>query len=89
MRARRRQGWWVCAFGVGATVPIAQALLDPQPSRTGEALSLGYGIAVGLVVGAVLVLLDLALTGNRGRRGRRAESSTAIRPEPARVEALL
>ena len=29
MRARRRQGWWVCAFGVAATVPVAHALLDP------------------------------------------------------------
>ena len=30
MRARRRQGWWVCAFGVAATAPVAQALLDPR-----------------------------------------------------------
>ena len=29
MRARRRQGWWVCVFGVAATAPIAQALLQP------------------------------------------------------------
>ncbi|QZY29277.1 hypothetical protein [Nocardioides coralli] len=89
MRARRRQGWWVCAFGVGATVPVAQALLDPEPSRAAAALGLGYGVVVGLVLGAVLVLVDLALTGNRGRRGRRAESSSAVRPEPSRVEALL
>ena len=35
MRARRRQGWWVCAFGVGATAPIAQLLVDPQVYNAG------------------------------------------------------
>ena len=29
MRARRRQGWWVCAFGVALTAPVAYALVDP------------------------------------------------------------
>lgn len=89
MRARRRQGWWVCAFGVGATVPMAQALLDPAAGRVEAALGLGYGLVVGLVLGALLVLADLALTGNRGRRGRRAETAGAVRPEPRRIEALL
>ena len=29
MRARRRQGWWVCAFGVALTAPVAYCLVDP------------------------------------------------------------
>lgn len=92
MRARRRQGWWVCVFGVTATAPIAQGLLDPEVRWQESALALGYGVLVGLVVGLGLIRADLALTGQqrqRGRRGRRAEEAAAVRPEPARIDALL
>ncbi|HEX6149153.1 hypothetical protein [Nocardioides sp.] len=89
MRARRRQGWWVCAFGVGATAPIAQALTDPGMTRQESVAALGYALIVGLALGTVLIRADLALTGKRGRRGRRAEEAAAIRPEPARIEPLL
>lgn len=92
MRAWRRQGWWVCAFGVGATAPIAQVLLDPSVGRRESLLALGYGLVVGLVGGLVLIALDRTLTGGRGRRGRRArrvEDAAGIRPEPARTRALL
>lgn len=89
MRARRRQGWWVCAFGVGATAPIAQALIDPTVAREETGLAIGYGLLLGLVVGVLLIRADLALTGQRGRGARRAEEAAAIRPEPARIEALL
>jgi hypothetical protein len=93
MRARRRQGWWLCAFGVGATVPAATALVNPAITLTESALSVGYGMVVGLVVGLVVIRLDLWLTGprggSRGRRGRRAEEATAVRPEPKRTRALL
>jgi hypothetical protein len=89
MRARRRQGWWVCAFGVGATVPIAQLLVDPAITLTESVLAVTYGVLVGLLVGLVLIRVDLALTGQRGRGARRAEEEAAGRPEPARIEALL
>ena len=89
MRARRQQGWWVCAFGVGATAPIAQALIDPTVGREEVGLAIGYGLVVGLAVGVLLIRADLALTGQRGRGARRAEEAAAIRPEPARIEALL
>lgn len=89
MRARRRQGWWVCAFGVGATAPIAQALVDPALTRAEAALAVGYAVVLGLLLGAVLIRADLRLTGQRGRGARRAEEAAAIRPEPARIEALL
>ena len=32
VRARRRQGWWFCAFGVAATVPLATGLVSPDSS---------------------------------------------------------
>lgn len=88
MRARRRQGWWVCAFGVAATAPVAQALLNPMVSLTESGLSVLYGVVVGLLIGFVLIRVDLRLTGPRGRRARRAEEEAAIRPEPRRTAAL-
>ena len=89
MRARRRQGWWVCAFGVAATVPVANALVNPAITLQESTLSVVYGVVVGLVIGVLVIRLDLALTGSPGRRGRRAEEATALRPEPARTRPLL
>ncbi len=92
MRARRRQGWWVCAFGVAATIPVAVALVNPSITLVEGALSVVYGVVVGLLIGFVVIRLDLALTaprGSRGRRGRRDEEAGALRPEPRRSRALL
>lgn len=89
MRARRRQGWWVCAFGVAATTPVANSLMNPAISHTEVALSVTYGLVVGLLIGYVVVRVDLMLTGSRGSRARRAEEEAAVRPEPPRTRALL
>jgi hypothetical protein len=89
MRARRRQGWWVCAFGVGATASVAQALLNPRVSLLESGLSAVYGLVVGLVIGFVVIRVDLAFTGPRGGRARRAEEAAAVRPEPSRTQPLL
>jgi hypothetical protein len=96
MRARRRQGWWVCAFGVAGTAAVSDALVNPDISVIECALSVVYGLVVGLAVGYVIVRIDLALTGAGGggravdRRGRRAEEAEhAVRPEPKRTDALL
>ncbi|GAW51097.1 uncharacterized protein PD653_1357 [Nocardioides sp. PD653] len=89
MRARRRQGWWVCAFGVAATIPVANALVNPSITLVESGLSVLYGVVVGLLIGFAVIRLDLAITGPRGRRGRRAEEAGALRPEPARTRPLL
>ncbi len=92
MRARRRQGWWVCVFGVAATAPVANALVNPSVTLSESALAVTYGAVVGLVIGFVVIRVDLALTGapgRRGRGGRRSEEATALRPEPPRTRALL
>jgi len=89
VRARRRQGWWVCAFGVGATASVAQALLNPQVTLQESGLSAVYGLVVGLVIGFVVIRVDLAITGQRGGRARRAEEAAAGRPEPTRTQPLL
>lgn len=89
MRARRRQGWWVCAFGVAATSATANSLVNPAISVVESALSVLYGLVGGLLLGYVVVRLDLALTGPRGRRTRLGEESAAVRPEPPRTATLL
>jgi len=89
MRARRRQGWWVCAFGVAATSPVATSLGNPAVELSEVVLSAAYGLLVGLVLAFVVIRLDLALTGNAGRRRRDAEQTAAVRPEPGRTSALL
>lgn len=89
MRARRRQGWWVCAFGVAATSAAANSLVNPAITVRESGLSVFYGVVVGLVLGWLVIQLDLALTGPRGRRARVAESAETIRPEPPRTRALL
>jgi hypothetical protein len=91
MRARRRQGWWVCAFGIGLTAPVAYALVDPGRTVAEVSLATGYGALIGLVLGFVLIRLDLRLSRRRSARGRRLaeiDEVTAVRPEPGRTHAL-
>jgi hypothetical protein len=89
MRARRRQGWWVCAFGVAGTAAVANALANPEISFEESALSVAYGLVVGLVIGYVVTRFDLRFTGTRGRGRRVSEQAAALRPEPRRTEPLL
>jgi hypothetical protein len=88
MRARRRQGWWVSAFGVAATLTVTCALIDPTVSDRRALLGEGYSLVLGLVVGYLVIRLDLFFTGPRGRRARQDEEAAAHRPEPARTRAL-
>lgn len=88
VRARRRQGWWVCAFGVAATVPLATGLVAPDSSYLEAVLRAAYSLVLGLLVGYLLIRADLALTGPKGRRGRRAEEAGPHRPEPSRFAEL-
>ncbi len=89
MRARRRQGWWVCAFGVAGTTSVAAGLMHPHESLFEAALSVAYSMGLGLLIGYVVIRVDLAFTAPRGARGRRAEEATALRPEPSRMSPLL
>ncbi len=88
-RARRRQGWWPCAFGAAGLAVVATDLLDPRRPLAEAGLSVLYGVVLGLVVGYVVIRVDAFLAGNRGARARRAEAAAAHRPEPSRVAALL
>jgi hypothetical protein len=88
VRARRRQGWWFCAFGVAATVPLATGLVAPDSSYLEAGLRAAYSIVLGLGVGYLVIRADLALTGPKGKRGRRAEEAGPHRPEPRRFAEL-
>ncbi|MGI9157048.1 MAG: hypothetical protein ACR2FG_10480 [Marmoricola sp.] len=88
MRARRRQGWWVCAFGVAATVSTACALIGPTGSLAHVLLGSGYSLVLGIAIGYLVIRLDLLLTGPRGQRARRDEQALAHRPEPGRTRSL-
>ena len=88
-RARRRQGWWPCAFGAVALAGVATSLLDPRVTLMEAGLQLLYGATIGLLLGYLVVRVDAFLSGTRGARARRAEEATAHRPEPRRTAALL
>lgn len=87
MRARRRQGWWVCAFGVVGMVSVSGLLVRFSLLEAG--LTVLYSLVPGLLVGYCVIRLDLSLTGQRGARARREEEALALRPEPRRFEPLL
>ncbi|MFS3127518.1 hypothetical protein ACLM5J_03855 [Nocardioides sp. Bht2] len=89
MRARRRQGWWLCVFGVAATSNVATVLLNPETGWLEALLIIVYSVLPGLALGYAVVRLDQRLTGPRGARARRAEEALAVRPEPRRFSPLL
>lgn len=88
MRARRRQGWWVCAFGVAVTSPSATRLVAQEVEAGTVLLGAGYSLALGVLLGYVVIRVEQSLTGTHGRRARRDEEAEAHRPEPGRFEAL-
>lgn len=88
VRARRRQGWWFCAFGVAATVPLSTGLVSPDTSYLEAGLRAAYSLVLGLLIGWLVIRADLALTGPKGRGGRRAEEAGPHRPEPRRFAEL-
>lgn len=88
-RARRRQGWWVCAFGAPGMAVVAVSLLPAGETLAEAGLGLLYSLVLGLIFGYAVIRADLYLTGARGRRARRLEELAAHRPEPGRLRPLL
>ncbi|WP_292675446.1 hypothetical protein [Nocardioides sp.] len=89
MRARRRQGWWLCAFGAAGTTAVANSVINPAISLRECGLSVVYGLAVGLLIGFAVIRAEIALTGGSGRGRRAGGPTTPVRPEPPRSAALL
>jgi hypothetical protein len=84
MRTRRRQGWWVCAFGAAATATATTRLVNDAVPPLDTALAAAYSIVLGLLLGYAMIRLERVLTG----RGSRAEQALVHREEPARMQPL-
>lgn len=85
MRSRRREGWWVIAFGVVGTVAISTAIVNPDALPMSMLRSVGYSVVAGVVVGALLRYV--LLRSEIGSRSSRAIEKRD-RQEPGRTEPL-
>jgi hypothetical protein len=88
IRTRRRQGWWMCAFGALGATGVVTAFVQEGAEPLPTLAATGYNLAIGTALGFVLMSLDRLLTG-RGRRARSEGDLDAERPEPPRFAPLL
>ncbi|MCW2753652.1 MAG: hypothetical protein JWQ32_1063 [Marmoricola sp.] len=88
MRARRRQGWWVSAFGVAATAPTTTRLVAADTGFGSVVLGAVYSLVIGVGIGYLVIRIEQSFTGTHGRRARRDEEAEAHRPEPGRLSPL-
>ena len=87
MRDRRRQGWWVCAFGTAMTATASTRLIVDDLDVQAAALSAAYSLVIGLVLGYVVIRVVRLVRGSPGRRSARA-AATGHRPAPPRLQPL-
>jgi hypothetical protein len=59
-----------------------------EGDRVEAGLRAAYSLVLGLLIGWLVIRADLALTGPKGRGGRRAEEAGPHRPEPRRFAEL-
>ncbi len=71
VRDRRRQGWWVCAFGVTATATATTRLIEEGATERTAALGEAYSLVLGLLI---------AFVAHPRRPPRPGYAGTAIRP---------
>ena len=88
MRSRRRQGWWVCAFGATATAAVTHRLLLDDVFSVESAIAAAYTLVIGVLLGFVLIRLERLLTGRPGRRTAHAAPPSFGREEPGRLKPL-
>jgi hypothetical protein len=88
MRSRRRQGWWVCAFGAAATAPVAHRLLGNDVFSPEMGLAAAYTLVLGVLLGYVLIRLERLFTGRPRRRTAHAAQVVFSREEPGRLKPL-
>ncbi len=86
MRARRRQGWWVCVFGTAATAAATTRFIQDDATFRTIALGEAYSVMLGLVVGFIVIRVVRLLRGT-GRRSKNTDVATH-RPEPRRIQPL-
>jgi hypothetical protein len=89
VRARRPQGWWICAFGALGAAGVTSSLIYPGTSFGSSMASTGYDVAIGLLLGGLIVFADRLLTGAGGRRADATADVNLDQPEPPRFAALM
>jgi hypothetical protein len=87
-RTRRRQGWWMCAFGSLGAAGVATSLIQPTTPFVDSIAATGYDLVIGGFLGLVLIGLDRLATG-RGRRASAMSDDSLERPEPPRFVPLM
>jgi hypothetical protein len=88
VRGRRRQGWWMCAFGALGAAGVTTSLIRSDVEFWSAMASTGYDVAIGLGIGLAVVFVDGLLTGG-GRRADATRDLVASRPEPDRFTPLI
>ncbi len=88
VRNRRRQGWWMSAFGSLAAAGIATSLAQPSVALREATESTVYSMLIGCCLGLALVGLD-RLLGGPGHGASPAGGVEPERAEPGRTSSLL
>ena len=88
-RARRREGWWLTAFGAVGLAAMSTMFLAVGHPTLRPVLSLAYSITLGMFIGGLLVAGDTWLSGPPGRRTSKTAELARVAPEPLRHEPLL
>jgi hypothetical protein len=68
---------------------VTSSLVQVDLSLHESLLSTGYDVALGGVIGIIVVLMDRILTHGGGRRADSTDDLDSERPEPQRFEPLL
>jgi len=89
IRTRRRQGWWMCAFGALGAAGIATSLVQPRVEVSQALLAAGYNVVIGALLGLLIVAVDRLIAGSGGRRIQSQGRAGARRVEPGRLQPLL
>lgn len=88
-RVRRREGWWLTAFGSVGLAMISTMFLEAGHPTMGPVLNLAYSISLGMMLGGLLVLLDNWVSKPAGRRAAPPAGSMRPAVEPRRHEPLI
>lgn len=89
IRDRRRQGWWMCAFGALGAASIATSFVQPRIDLGEALLASGYDVVIGAVLGLLIVVADRLIGGPGGRRIQTQGRAGERRSEAPRFEPLL
>jgi hypothetical protein len=89
IRRRRRQGWWMCAFGALGSAGLATGFVSPDVTVSEAFIATGEGLAIGAVLGFVLIGIDRLVTGGHGRRSADPDQLDIERPEVPRFAPFL